>query len=177
MRIPKSERILPEYEKPVSLAKKQKQEERHKQWKETQFHGKSVRETEEVRSNETWEWIRKDYLRERNRGSLTFVAQEQALKTNWIRKNIDGQEVSEKCRMCRERDESITHLIAECEKLAQKEHKQRLDNIARIVHLKLCQKFGMVGEVKWYNHISGGVIENGGVKISWDLDIQTDHVI
>ena len=79
--------------------------------------------------------------------------------------------------MFSERDESITHLIAECKKLAQKEYKQRLGNIAGIVHLKLCQKFGLVGEVKWYNHISGSVVENGGVKISWDLDIQTDHVI
>ena len=79
--------------------------------------------------------------------------------------------------MFSERDESITHLIAECKKLAQKEYKQRLGNIARIVHLKLCQKFGLVGEVNWYNHISGSVVENGGVKISWDLDIQTDHVI
>ena len=45
---------------------------------------------------------------------LIFAAQEQALRTNWIRKNIDGQEVSEQCRVCGERDESITHLIAEC---------------------------------------------------------------
>ena len=29
-------------------------------------------------------------------------------------KKIDDQEVSEKCRMCGERDESVRHLIAEC---------------------------------------------------------------
>ena len=68
---------------------------------------------------------------------LIFAAQEQALRTNWIRKNIDGKEVSEKCRMCGERDESINQLIAECKKLAQKEYKQRHDNIAKIVHLEL----------------------------------------
>ena len=39
---------------------------------------------------------------------LIFAAQEQALRKNWIRKNIDDQEVSEKYRMCGERDESIT---------------------------------------------------------------------
>ena len=76
---------------------------------------------------------------------LIFAAQEQALRTNWIRKNTDGQKVSEKYRMCGERDESNTHLIAECKKLAQKEYKDRQDNIASIVHLKLCQKFGLVG--------------------------------
>ena len=46
----KSEKILPEYEEPVSAAKKKKKEERHKKWDEKQLHGKSVRETEEFKS-------------------------------------------------------------------------------------------------------------------------------
>ena len=73
---------------------------------------------------------------------MIFAAQEQTLRTNWIRKNVDGQEISEKCKMCGERDESVTHLIAECKKLAQKEYKQRHENIAKIVQLELCQKLG-----------------------------------
>ena len=121
-------------------------------------------------------WIRKGYLKKETEG-LIFAAQEQALRTNWIRKNIDGQEVSEKCRMCGERDESINHLIAKCKKLAQKEYKQRHDNIARIVHVELCEKFGLVGEVTWYNHKPASVVENDRVKILWDFNIQTDHVI
>ena len=78
--------------------------------------------------------------------------------------------------MCDERDESITHLIAECKKLARKEYKQIHDNIARIVHLELCQKCGLVGEVKWYNDKPASVVENDRVKILWDFNIQTDHV-
>ena len=85
-------------------AKKQKKEERHKQWKEKRLHGKFIKETEEVRSEETWGWIRKAYLKKETEG-LIFAAQEQALRTNWIRKNIDGQEVSQICKMCEERDE------------------------------------------------------------------------
>ena len=54
MRLSNSERNLPEYEEPVSTAKKHKKEERHKQCKEKHLHGKFVTETEEVRSNETW---------------------------------------------------------------------------------------------------------------------------
>ena len=103
---------------------------------------------------------------------LIFAVQVQALRMNWIRKNIDSQEVSEKCRICGERDESITHLSAECKKLAQKEYKQRHDNTARIVHLELCQKFGLIGEVKWYNHKPGSVVENYRVKILWDFNIK-----
>ena len=107
LRLSKSDRILLEYEEPVSTAKEQ-------------FHGKFVREKEEVRSEETWGWIRKGYLKKETEG-LIFAGQEQALRTNWIRKRIDGQEVSAKCRMCGERDKSITHMIAECKKVDHKE--------------------------------------------------------
>ena len=61
---------MPQYGGPVSTAMKQKKEQRHKQWKEKQHRGKSIRETEEVRSEETWRWIRKGYLKKNqtNRG-------------------------------------------------------------------------------------------------------------
>ena len=52
---------------------------------------------------QTWGWIRKSYLKNETKG-LIFAAHEQSLRTNWIRKNIDGQEVSEKCRMWGERE-------------------------------------------------------------------------
>ena len=45
-------------------------------------------------------WIRKGYLKKETEG-LTFTPKERALRTNWIRKNTDGQEVSEKSRMFR----------------------------------------------------------------------------
>ena len=50
LRQSKNGRILPEYEGSVATAMKQKEEERHKQWKEKQVHGEFVRETEQVRS-------------------------------------------------------------------------------------------------------------------------------
>ena len=71
--------------------------------------------------------------------------------------------------MLGKRDESITHLISECKRLAQKKYKQRHNNIARIVHLELCQKFGLVGEVKWYNQKPTSVVENDGIKLLWIL--------
>ena len=64
-----------------------------------------------------------------------------------------------------ERDESITHLIVMCKN----------DNVARIVHLGLCQKFDLVGEVKWYKPASA--VENDRAKILWDFNIKKDHVI
>ena len=35
----------------------------------------------------------------------------------------------------------------------------------------------MIDGVNWYNHKPAKVVENGRVKILWDFNIQTDHVI
>ena len=48
-----------------------------------------------------------------------MAAQDQALHT----KLIDNQNVSPACRMCGERVEAVSHLVAECTALAQKQYK------------------------------------------------------
>ena len=80
-RLSKSERILPQYGGPASTTNKQKKEQKHKRWREKQLHDIFIRETEEIRSEETWVWIRKGYLKKEIKG-LIFAAQEQALRTN-----------------------------------------------------------------------------------------------
>ena len=87
------------------------------------------------------------------------------IQTNWIKKKIDKQDISEKCRMCGEHEESISHILVECKKLGQIEYKQRHDSIVRILHLQMCQHHGLISEVKWYNHKLESVIENENVKI------------
>ena len=59
---------------------------------------------------------------------LVFATEEQAPKTK-----IDEQKKLEKLNICEERDDPVTHLIAELQVLAQKQYKQRHDNIASIV--------------------------------------------
>ena len=45
------------------------------------------------------------------------------------------------------------------------------------MNLELCQTFGLVSEVQWYNHKPASAVENDRVKILCDFNIQTDHVI
>ena len=170
------EEIVPQPTESVAAAKKLRKEERHFQWRDKQLHGKFLRDTDDVRGTESWGWSRKGFLKKETEG-LIFAAQDQALRTNWIKKHIDKREVSDKCRLCGERAESVDHLVAECEKIAQKEYKKRHDNVARIIHLELCQKYNLIGKVKWYNHKPESVMENDMVKILWDFNIQTDHII
>ena len=54
--------------------------------------------------------LRKGFLKKEAEGMI-FTAQEQVLRRNLVKKNIDKKDVSEKCRMCGVHDESIFHLV------------------------------------------------------------------
>ena len=81
------------------------------------------------------------------------------------------------CRKCGEKSESVGYLVSECSKLAQKEHKRKHDNVARIVHWELCGKHCLERSEKWYSHEPQRVSENDEVKLLWDFMIQCNHVI
>ena len=106
--------------------------------------------------------------------ALVFAAQEQALRTNYIKFNIDKSLESPLCRMCGQKGETVNH-ISECMCLAQKEYKRRHDNIARLIHWTLCCKYDLSRSEKWYDHQPDGVVENERCKILWDMNIQCDH--
>ena len=146
-------------------------------WTGKRMYGQFVREMpENVDRERTWEWMRKSDLKVETE-ALIFAAQEQALRTNAVKCNIDKTKSSPLCRLCGEKSESVTHIVCGCTVLAQKEYKRRHDNIARIVHWKLCGKYDLKRVDKWYEHHPEGAIESETVKILWDMTIQCDHYI
>ena len=76
--------------------------------------------------------------------------------------------------MCNRKSETISHILRECEKLAQKECKRRHDKVARINHWKLHGQYNLKRSGKWYEHALEGVVKNEEVKILWDVMIQCD---
>ena len=98
-----------------------------------------IKETSDVRDNKnSWLWLRKGYLKKETEG-LLLAAQDQALRTRWIMKNIDKEDVQDKCRLCGERDETVAHIVSECKQLAQNEYKKcRHDKVAAMLHWSLC---------------------------------------
>ena len=64
------------------------------------MHGQFTREMPEtVDKDKTWKWTRKGDLKVET-GTLIFAAQEQALRTNYVRFNIDKSVDSPLCRLC-----------------------------------------------------------------------------
>ena len=101
------------------------------------------KETMDVRDEDnSWNWLKNGYLLKETEGGWTILAaQDQALRTNWIKSNVDEGNVSSECRICRERKETITRIVSECQKLAQRKYKSwRHDQVAAVIHWYLCKK-------------------------------------
>ena len=71
---------------------------------------------------QSWTWIWKSDLKVETE-ALIFAAQEQALRTNYLKFHIDKTGESPPCRMCNEKGESVNHVISECKKLAQTDYR------------------------------------------------------
>ena len=148
---------------------------------EKKLHSMFFKETKEVRDDkDSWLWLQKGVLKKETEG-LILAAQEQALRVNWIKKMIDKQDCSAKCRMCDERDETVAHIVSECSQLAQNDYKKcRHDKIAAIIHWNYCKKFGFACTEKYHEHFvetKMKVLENDEVKLLWDFSIQTEKRI
>ncbi len=151
------------------------QRDKWEKYKNKELHGKFIRDTEEERDELTWEWLKKGVIKKETEG-LIMAAQDQALRTNAIKKYIDKVDISPKCRMCGDRDETISHITTECSALAQKQYKNwRHDKVAQIIHWEFCGRVGVKRAEKWYDHEPEGVIETERYKILWDFKVQTDH--
>ena len=180
LKLVEKEGVLPKWDKETTgkVLKQKKKTERKVNWKTKEMHGQFVRQTGEVASKEMWTWLERGEMKKETE-ALIVAAQDQALSTNAVKVKIYKQEGTTACRMCKNKDETVGHLLSECSKLAQTEYKNRHDKVANVVHWSLCKKYGLQCAEKWYEHQGKKmpVLENEEVKILWDINIQTDHVI
>ena len=91
--------------------------------------------------------------------ALICSAQEQSIRTNYIKYNIDKTAMSLLCRMCGTKNETISHIVSECGKLAQKEYKRRHASIGKYVHWQFCEKLGFNRARLWYELEPESVVE------------------
>ena len=102
------------------------------------MHGQYTREIDEsVDKDKTWGWLKNGGLKGCTE-SLLRAAQDQALRTKYVKHHIDNAAESPLCRLCGEKGETFSHIVSECNMLAQREYKRRHDIIARKVHTGNC---------------------------------------
>jgi len=115
-------------------------QEHKEKWMTKPLHGQFLGQTQQIADSKSWAWLTTGGLKKETEGFL-MAAQDQALRTNAIKVKIDKQEGEAMCRMCKNREETVTHIISECSKLAQLEYKKRYDKLAGAVHWSLCQTY------------------------------------
>ena len=153
----------------MTITKKQK-------WEGKQLNGRFKRLINNISHAKTWTWPRKGNFK-RETESLLIAAQNNAVRTNYIKARIDETQQNSKCRLCGDRDETINHIISECSKLAQKEYRTRHDWVGKVIHWEMCNKFKFDHKNKWYMHNPAAVLENDTHKLLWDFDLHTDYRI
>ena len=132
---------------------------RKQKWEEKQLCGHFKRLISHISHEKTWTWLRKGNLKIEAE-SFLIAAQNDAIRTNHIKARIDKTQQNSKCRLCGDGDETINHIISECNKLAQK-YKTRHDWVDK--------KFEFDHTNNWYMHNPVSVLENDIHKLLWDL--------
>lgn len=156
---------------------KEKQRQKRKEgWQTKVMHGQHVRQTKEFAAENSWQWLKRGSLK-RQTESLITAAQDQALGTNYRKAKIEHSRESALCRMCKTKDETVTHIISECSKLAQTDYKARHDKVAGAVHWSIMKAHGLPHTKSWYEHRAEKVVENEEVKVLWDFNVYVDKYI
>ena len=109
--LPLNEKILTQKQ-----LKEKKELKRAEGWRNRPLNGHFLRQTEEIRDDAAWDWLRKGNLKKATEGMIT-AAQVQPLRTNAIKAKVEKQNLSALCRMCGEKDESMGQMLGECGKL------------------------------------------------------------
>ena len=157
--------------------KKQKAKEVKEKWSEKRMHGHFIRETtEKVDKKKTWQWLSRGDLKVGTE-ALLCAAQVHAVRTNYMRYQVDKTSENPLCRLCGKKGESAQRITSGCEKLTQKEFKRRHDNVAKKVHWDICKTNGSEHSEKWYEHAPEGAVENEEINVLWDINIQCDNLI
>ena len=138
------------------------------------LHGQCRKATENFKGEGSWDWLRKCYLKKETESTI-IAAQDQALCTRNTRKNVYGEDIDYKCRVCGTADEAVAHIVSECPKLSQTDFKKIWHgNVTRVTHWKLYEKWGFDRGGKRYTHTPEKVLESEECKILRDFPMQTD---
>ena len=132
---------------------------RKQKWEGKQLYEGFKRLINNISHDKTWTWLRKGHFK-RETESLLIAAQNNTVRTHYIKARIDKTQQNSKCRLCGDRDETINHTISEYSKLAQKEYKTSHDWVGKVIHWEICKKFKFDHTNKWYMHNPVPILEN-----------------
>ena len=146
-------------------------------WKEKPLHGQFPCRIESVtRVDCAYKWLKLTYLKLETEAFITS-AQDQAICTKAYNAKVLRCGDDSTCRLCQSSDETIYHLLSACPALAATEYLKRHNSVASLIHKHICESYGIPTCDKPWLYNPQSIVQTNCVKILWDLDIRTDHVI
>ena len=122
------------------------------------------------------QWLEQSHLRFETE-SLICAAQEQALNTRYIQKMVWKKKCSPLCRLCKEKSETVAHIVSGCKMLAANKYTFRHNQVATYLHWNIMRDRGFEVTENWLMHKPQESVTRGGVTITWDMAIITDKKV
>ena len=119
------------------------------------------------------QWLEQAHLRFETE-SLLCAAQEQTLATKYTTAKIWGKGNDTKCRLCKEQDETIHHIVSGCKMLAGTQYTYRHNQVAKYIHSCVLKDRGAKVDQSWTKHEPENATNIGDDIILWDMPIPTD---
>ncbi|KAL1446751.1 hypothetical protein WDU94_005638 [Cyamophila willieti] len=148
-------------------------------WKKKTLHGKYPQLLDETNTHKenSITYLKKGELYPETEGFITAI-QDNVIATKNHQKFIFKTITEDKCRLCKEKGETIDHVIGSCRILANTEYLSRHNQVAKIIYSKLVIQNKILDHVEPYYKLNPEpVIENEEFKIMWDRQIITDKTI
>ena len=144
-----------------SIAEKTKE-----RWHGKRTHGQLPRNLDEklVDIELSYRWLKSGDIK-RETESTIVAAKDQEISTNYFKNKILKEKTESKCRLCKQHEETIDHLISGFPILAKNEYLMRHDKVCSHLHYSICKALGIETTDKWYTHMPKPVYEKGDVTV------------
>jgi len=119
-----------------------------------------------ISEEDTFLWLSMGDLEGETEGEIIAV-QDQALQTEYHATKILRTETDSKCRLCKQFDETVEHIISACPILSKEQYVRRYDRVCAQLHFNICKVIGVkLDNEQWYDHLPKPVETNREGKVT-----------
>jgi len=113
-------------------------------WQGKRLHGQLPRSLDEklVDIEQSYRWLKYADIKGETESTI-MATQDQAISTNYFKNKILKKEIESKCRLYKQHEENIDHLILGCPILAKNEYLMRHDKVCTHLHYSICKALGI----------------------------------
>ena len=86
----------------------------------------------------SYHWLKSGYVKGETESTI-LAGQNKATSTNYFKNKILKEEIENKCRLCKQHEETIDHLTSGCTILAKNEYLTRHDKVCENFQYSICK--------------------------------------